>query len=575
MTNRKLCRDFSSTGSVNAGDRSVKSRWIMLVQPQTSVEIAQSSFAQADRPTPDARPHGALAAAVFFVVALGLVFALSMHKSLDIDEHAFIASGAILSRHGTLPYRDYHYNHMPTEVMVYALLFKTTGHLLLAARAFQSVCAAAAATALFVAAYGAFERYRPHRRLLLAICIGALLLSNPLFTKTAGLSWNHDFPLLMSLAAFLALRRAVRGRLAAPRSAAAGALLAIAVTTRLTFAPALAGFVLLIALYPDLILRRRVALVAWFAAGFLVASAPALWVWAQSPRNAFFGNFLYPRLNTWIHELHGEHRPFTTFPILRYYLKSLVEMPGNGVVTIGFLILTASTLRLRRVMRRSVDCEILAILVIAALLIASGFMPAPPYIQYFYAATPFMILGIALCLGSIEKLEHDRGLWRPMAGGLALSLAFGLPLYWVIVYLPTPHNWVPLRVHATGMEVRQYLKSGTVFTLEPIYPLEAGLDIDPRFVTNRFELRVADFLTPQKRSQYLMPAPADLPEVFDQTKPAGMLIVMGADGILERQMIRTAEERGYRRIILTSPGSHQHRQTMLWLRPKPSGESPP
>jgi len=57
---------------------------------------------------------------VFFGLALVLVFSMSIGKDLDVDEHGFIASGVLLARHGILPYRDYHYNHLPTEVLIYA-----------------------------------------------------------------------------------------------------------------------------------------------------------------------------------------------------------------------------------------------------------------------------------------------------------------------------------------------------------------------------------------------------------------------------------------------------------------------
>ena len=76
-------------------------------------------------------------AATCFIVALVLVFSISIRRKVDVDEHPFIATAALLNR-GFLPYRDYHYNHMPTQVIVYAGLFRLTDHLLLAARLFQA-----------------------------------------------------------------------------------------------------------------------------------------------------------------------------------------------------------------------------------------------------------------------------------------------------------------------------------------------------------------------------------------------------------------------------------------------------
>src|SRR5579859_4814717 len=65
-------------------------------------------------------PSALLPVVAFFALALLLVFSMSIGKGLDVDEHGFVASGVLLARHGLLPYRDYHYNHMPTEVLIYA-----------------------------------------------------------------------------------------------------------------------------------------------------------------------------------------------------------------------------------------------------------------------------------------------------------------------------------------------------------------------------------------------------------------------------------------------------------------------
>src|SRR6266478_461506 len=68
---------------------------------------------------------------VFSTLSLVLVFSMVIGKDLDVDEHGFIASGVLLARDAKLPYRDYHYNHMPTEVLVYAVLFRVFDHLVM------------------------------------------------------------------------------------------------------------------------------------------------------------------------------------------------------------------------------------------------------------------------------------------------------------------------------------------------------------------------------------------------------------------------------------------------------------
>ena len=508
---------------------------------------------------------------LFFVVAVVLVFGMSMHKDLDPDESPFIASGAILSRHGTLPYRDYHYNHMPTEVMVYALLFKATSHLLLAARAFQSVCGAGTATVLFAVGLAAFARFGSPVQLPMAWAAGLAMLCNPLFTRTAGICWNHDFPLLMSLLGFLCLCRGLRGNgHVGAWTFCAGLLLAIAITSRLTFAPITAGFVLLLCAYPGLTARRRLALLAIFAMGMALASLPSAWVWAQSPRNAFFGNFLYPHLNTKVHSMQPDEqqRPYTLMPIILFYFKMWFTLPGNGILTIAFVVLMATTLRLGGFGANRLDSKLVAILVIVALLLAAGVMPAPPYPQYFYAPTPFMILGVVLCLA---RRPIPAWAMPSLVAGLVVTAAFAVPAYRGIAWLLLPSKWVPMIIHAGGVEVAGYAGTGTILTLEPVYPLEGGLDIDPRFTTGRFGLRAAELLSAQERARYLMPAPQYIPHLFQEHPPRGVLVVKGTGGKLDKLLISAAKANGYRQILLKTPGHHNHPRAELWLQNRPTG----
>ena len=76
--------------------------------------------------------RGTTAALALFLFAL--LFGAAMSKRLDHDEHQFVASGALLARQSLLPYRDFPYFHMPYLVGLYALFFRASDHLLLAAR---------------------------------------------------------------------------------------------------------------------------------------------------------------------------------------------------------------------------------------------------------------------------------------------------------------------------------------------------------------------------------------------------------------------------------------------------------
>ncbi|HZL36410.1 MAG TPA: hypothetical protein VFC78_13910 [Tepidisphaeraceae bacterium] len=553
----------------------------------------------------------------FFVVALALVFSISIRRKIDVDEHAFIASGALLARRFLLPYRDYHYNHMPTEVIVYALLFKLCDHLLLAARLFQASCAAMLATVILVVSYRAFDGHPPRRRLLAALGMGLLMASHPLFTRTAGLAWNHDFPMLACVLALLSLRHGLRharddasgenmeeartpvvygnvargeglgeGKAArtpllrqggaagwgkaAAWTAASGFLLGISATSRLTFAPAGLAFLVFLCLYPNVRPRRRIGLLALFALGGVVACLPTIWIWAQSPWNAFFGNFLYPKLNTAYHASREVRRRFTVLPILRYYFINLwLGYPGIGLTAIWFILLMTMKFKLRQVARSAADCELLAILIIVVCLSAAGLMPAPPYPQYFYGPVPFMVLGIALCLARrpwprraaraggdgftlLQYLEPRQ--FKVTGWVLAVCVASALPQYRGIIGLPFVSDWTPMRVHAIGVDVARKVRPGKVLTLETTYPLEGGLDVYEVLVTSRFGVRVAPMLSPAQRRQYLMPTVEELDEVFVHDPPVAAMFVLGADTGLDRTLMHDAQAHGYIKIPTLGEG---------------------
>ena len=70
-----------------------------------------------------------LARGSFLLVVFVLLFHLSMQHGVNHDEHQFVASGALLTRNGLLPYLDYAYFHAPYLVFIYAALFSFSPYL--------------------------------------------------------------------------------------------------------------------------------------------------------------------------------------------------------------------------------------------------------------------------------------------------------------------------------------------------------------------------------------------------------------------------------------------------------------
>ena len=153
------------------------------------------------------RVLGRVLVAFAFIAIVVLLFARTGARELNHDEHQFIAPPALLLRDGLLPYRDYPYFHMPNLIFVFAPLFATTSHLLLAARSFNACCATLLLLFVFATAARRFRTLQ-EMRWVIALSFVLLLSLNPFFRFTAGRAWNHDLAVLASVGAFVAILHA-------------------------------------------------------------------------------------------------------------------------------------------------------------------------------------------------------------------------------------------------------------------------------------------------------------------------------------------------------------------------------
>jgi hypothetical protein len=413
-----------------------------------------------------------------------------------------------------------------------------------------------------------------------------VLLANPLFTRTAGLAWNHDFPMFFSLLGFLILSAALPNSDAAPnppaggdadlspprqpaRSSAflvaiSGVFFGIAITSRLTFITELLPLGPFIAFFPGISLSRRSGLCAAFCLGCAVACLPTLWIWMHDPVNAYFGNFQYPGLNTRFHAINDDasHHRYTVLSRVWFFITRHWEMPGNGALTVAFVWLLVVALRYAG-LRSPVGWRLLAIAGIYLSQVAAGLVPAPPFIQYLYAATPWMVLGVAMCLALVPSFRPNVRLHYTLIGALVLTIAFGIPEYRGLLRLPAPHKWIPIQVHEQGLELTKLTGNSRILTMEPSLPIEGGADIYEQLATGRFAMRVGDFLTPQQRVRYHMFGTDDIPAIFNTDPPAAFLATGTDDGIgLEKAMAAQAQLHGYRRVDLSN-------NNVVWIAPTP------
>jgi hypothetical protein len=466
---------------------------------------------------------GKLAALALCVFTL--LFARSMTRPLDLDEHQFVAPPALLVHQGVVPYSDYPYFHMPTLVYVYAGLTGWIPYKLLAARLVSVACGTATVMLLFLAGWRALPGVGGRGRWLLAGGLALTFMTSRLFTYTNGWAWNHDTAGLCMLAAVLLhLRGLERGRVVP--LAAAGFLLGCAIGIRLSFALAflpLGGSVCLSR--SPLSARGRLAGLGLAAAATALALAPAFAGLFAAPEQFLFGNLVYPRLNTrfYLPVATGA----MTLPGKFYHAgQTFLTDPGNA----GLALLAGLAL-FRCLVSPAVRTSALRprLVVVGATLpfLCAGAMgPSPGQYQYYFLLLPFLVLFVLWAAAAEAHLPGVWQTWRRVAGAVVLVTALtGLPRwYWGVVALPFPDAWIPVQVHRLGEWVAAHTApGGRVLTLEPLIAQEGGAAVYPEYAVGRFIMHVGPLMTAEDRRRQHMAWGRELDRLLRQMPPASVL----------------------------------------------------
>jgi hypothetical protein len=124
--------------------------------------------------------------------------------------------------------------------------------------------------------------------------------------------------------------------------------------------------------------------------------------------------------------------------------------------------------------------------------------------------------------------------------------------------LSDSRKWTPIKRHNEARELLNY-PAKKILTLAPIHVLEAGLKIDPAFVTGPFAWRGADYLPKAKRREVGLVGPLDL-ESYVTAHPVDAILV-GHEQEWEPMLIGYAKRHGYQ------PSSMGDEDEVLWLKP--------
>jgi len=511
---------------------------------------------------PPIERRGTLFSLLFLAFVFALIFSLNMQRGLNHDEQQFVASGVLLARTQLLPYQDYAYFHTPYLTYIYGFLFRGTTYYLLTARLFSILCSFGLLATIYTVAIRLLRTEAPLIRHALAAGSTLLLLAAPIFTYTSGRAWNHDLPVLLLVWALLAAIDGLQPARPAFWLAISGALLGLAVGTRLSTVTALPAFLLLIGLPSPIERRQRVWWITAFLAGFLLASLPLLYAFAGDPSAFIFGNLEYARLNTLYRVATAYDEGMTAWGKVRFIGQELFWYePGNLLLLLLYLIYgLPHRFQHSEIAKQPARWGILALL---PCLLIGALAPTPARSQYFYLLFPFLLLGALFGLRThYLPLRHKAGF-----GWLATAIVFGAVLlnadqYRHLDKLVQPAAWFPVEVHQAGVKLATLLgEEAKVLTVAPILALEGGAQIYPELTTGPFALRAASFLSKAEAEQYHLFAAAGLTAALTDDPPRAVLVGVDPQDIAEEApLIEYARQQGYSQLPLDDG-------QRLWLQP--------
>jgi len=482
-----------------------------------------------------------LATGLLFGLITLTLFAIAMSRGLNRDEHQFVAAGAMLAQHGLLPYRDYPYFHVPNLVFVYAALFRCSNYLLLTSRLFSVVCSLWLLVIIYVFTARRLGHLTNGPKFGVSALVTTCAFADPLFRSTYWRAWNHAFPVLLIVLAFLCyLQSRVRDR-AGSWILATGLLTGLAAGSRLTFATAVFAFFL--AIFFGGLGRSAWRQAGWLSAGLVLGALPTLVLLALFPKQFVFGNLTYnDRLYPMLCSANGLNAQMS-FPYkVVYFFNHILSQPGNAALTIGVAYFLARSSCWREALHR--PFWLLPLLICT--LLFGALIPAIPLPQYFYAPMPFVVLGLAIAISRTRSIIFPDYLMLFLVTAICFASTAGD--YHYLLRLGRPDQWTTVKVHRVGRQLAVATGGGTILSLIPIFPLEGGINIYPEMTAEPFACRGALLMPPAERPEHKMLGPDDLPELAASASPQGILV--GSECLLEETMSRFANASGYRALPL-------------------------
>jgi hypothetical protein len=346
---------------------------------------------------------------------------------------------------------------------------------------------------------------------------------------------NDIAPCVVALTAVALVLRAIQhGRRTRGIMVLAGFCLALAVGLKLiyTFVPlGVMAYVLIADLGRPL--RRRLAEIALPLAiggigGGLILLSYGIGVW-----DAFlYENYTFHRevAFIWYQSIGSSYSSEAKYLVNFLIDQVLKDTTQTILILMAVTIVVAMradrvSLQVRRRLRHTHAPLVLSL---AGLALIFGFLPRPPYTQYFMPLGLFLALSVPFLFKALAPLGQVRS---ALFGGAIIigCLPGSLLLVKYGFRALDPTGWTVTRVHGASQDIRQQIEdkgvSGPVLTLSPIFALEAGLPIYRELSAGPFFFRTADRLMPAATVESLNGvSPTTLDALLQRQPPAAVLV---------------------------------------------------
>jgi hypothetical protein len=333
------------------------------------------------------------------IAAQAVVFVpFALLRYVDGDEGPYLTAAKLVME-GRLPYHDFLYTQMPLLPYVWGPWSIVTGESWYAARLLAAAFAVATGGLLYAHLAGRADRQ------LAAVGVALFTFSNLVFVWLTPVK-TQVLSTLLLFAAYTAASRAARTR---AWWLAAGALLGLAIDTRLILAAAAPAFAWVA-------WRAGRRSLGWLGGGLALGLVPSFLFLAIDPARFVFGNLGY-------HASRSDSGLVGDFAQKVHVVENLlgVGTPDGGVPQ--FLLLAIAAAILVVALRRTSFA-----LGVAALVCVGSLFPTPTYVQYFAVAVPFLVVGAVELAAEVHRRAAGATAARAaLAIGVGAYALLGLP----------------------------------------------------------------------------------------------------------------------------------------------------